>query len=441
LKATSIQSRFIASRQTFLATLVATFALASASSIGALVQVEFGAPTSYNVGNSPFSIVSADFDRDGRLDLATANHGTNSVSVLYGVGDGTLRGRTDYTVTKSPLDLAVGDFNKDTFTDLVVLGSAGGKTLFGNGSGGFTVTGLSNYLASHGITVADFDSDGRQDLATCNIDVAFGRGDGSFSLPTAYPGGVSDLAAGDLNGDGKPDLISASDSYSSVSVRLNNGAGSFGAQTSYGGGYDYHYSVALADFNGDGKLDVATANLYGASITVWLNVGNGSLRQATNCPVALNPLSVATGDFNRDDNADLVVRGSSSLQVLLGMGNGSFIPGTVVPVPTAGGALARSLAVGDFNRDGKPDIALTCYPNSVNVLLNQTLPVLEILLVSGHVQITWSAILGLDYTLETNTNLLSPSGWKPFPYPPVLIGDRGGVSDFVTDNKFYRLRR
>jgi hypothetical protein len=209
-----------------------------------------------------------------------------------------------------------------------------------------------------------------------------------------------------------------------------------------GGGSEYHYSVALTDFNGDGKQDVATVNYYARSVSVFLNLGNGLLGQATNFyGTAIGPNSLTAGDFNHDGKMDLIVRGNTAITVLAGSGDGSFILGATLT--NSFGSSPRNVAVGDFNGDGKADIALTVSsPGSVQVLLNETQPSLELELirVSGHIQITWPSFLGAEYSLEFATNL-STGSWQPFPYPPVVIGEKSGVTDFVAGNKFYRLKK
>jgi len=427
---------------------LATLVMALPPDASAVVPVQFGNGTNFTVGYDPRWIAAADFNQDGKLDIVTANWGSSSVSILYGVGNGALTNRTDYPGVSLARGLAVGHFNGDSHLDIVVLGGGTSgpyscSALLGDGAGGFAVTSTTNNFPSPVVASGDFNGDEKLDLATLGVSVAFGKGDASFGPVTNYSVAyvTYDLGAGDLNGDGKLDLVTSDYSGSSVSVLSNKGNGTFSAPARYPGqGSEYHYSVTPADFNGDGKLDVATVNYYAGSVSVFLNLGN-VLGQATNYSVGFSPNSLAAGDFNHDGRKDLVVRGSSSITVLLGNGDGSFRSGITIASPF--GSAPRSLAVGDFNGDGKADIALAVSsPSSVQVLLNETPPSLELELirVSGHIQITWPSSLGAGYSLEFTTNL-STGSWQPFPYPPVVIGEKSGVADFVGWNKFYRLKK
>lgn len=450
MKRINVRSFPLGSERTFLGICLATLVIALPTDANAVAAVQFGSGTNFTVGYNPGWIAAADFNHDGKLDIVTANWGSSSVSILYGVGSGAFTNRTDYPGVNLARGLAVGHLNGDSHLDIVVLGGGTSgpyscSALLGDGAGGFAVTSITNNFPSPVVASGEFNGDGKLDLATLGVSVAFGRGDASFGPVTNYSVAyvTYDLAAGDLNGDGHLDLVTSDYSGSSVSVLSNKGNGTFSAPARYPGqSSEYHYSVALTDFNGDGKLDVATVNYYARSVSVFLNLGNGMLGQATNySSTAISPNSLVAGDFNHDGRMDLIVRGSSASTVLLGNGDGSFTPGVTFASPF--GSFPRNVAVGDFNRDGKADIALTVSsPGSVQVLLNETPPSLELELirVSGHIQITWPSFLGAGYSLEFTTNL-STGSWQPFPYPPVVIGDKSGVADFVGGNKFYRLRK
>jgi hypothetical protein len=449
MKQQHMQFSPLGSERTFLGICLATLVVALPPGARAVAPAQFGSATNFAVGYDPRWIAAADLNQDGKLDIVTANWGSSSVSILQGVGSGAFTNRTDYPGVSHARGLAVGHFNWDPHLDVVVLGGGTSgpyscSALLGDGAGGFAVTSTTNNFPSPVVASGDFNGDGKPDLATLGVSVAFGRGDASFGPVTNYSVAyvTYDLAAGDLNGDGKLDLVTSDYSGSSVSVLSNKGNGTFSAPARYPGqGSEYHYSVALADFNGDGKLDVATVNYYAGSVSVFPSLGNGLLGQATNHSVGFGPNSLAAGDFNHDGRKDLVVRGSSSITVLLGNGDGSFTPGITIASPF--GSAPRSMAVGDFNGDGKADLALAVgSPGSVQVLLYETPPSLELELiqVSGHIQITWHSFLGAGYSLEFATNL-STGVWQPFPYPPVVIGERSGVTDFVVENKFYRLKK
>ncbi|TRT93652.1 MAG: calcium-binding protein [Microcystis aeruginosa Ma_OC_LR_19540900_S633] len=159
---------------------------------------------------------------------------------------------------------------------------------------------------------------------------------------------------------------------SNVSVLLATGTGSFGTATNFAVGSS-PYSVTVGDFNGDGKSDLATANLSANlssnNVSVLLGTGTGSFGTATNFTVGISPRSVTVGDFNGDGKSDLAVANyaSNNVSVLLGTGTGSFGTATNFSV----GNRPLSLTVGDFNSDGKSDLAVAnLYSSNVSVLLN-----------------------------------------------------------------------
>jgi hypothetical protein len=220
--------------------------------------------------------------------------------------------------------------------------------------------------------------------------VLLGQGDGTFLPAVNYPAGIhpTSVAVGDFNGDGKLDLAAANQGTfpytdGSVSILLGKGDGTLlPAQTlSAGAG---PRSVAVGDFNGDGKLDLAVAGYgfeyhgnypYGywaptdENVRVLLGQGDGSFLPAQTFPAGSGPSAVAVGDFNGDSKQDLAIAGGG-VNVLLGQGDGTFLPALNFPV----GYNPRSVAVGDFNGDGKQDLAVanSTYPNgTVSVLLGQ----------------------------------------------------------------------
>ena len=163
------------------------------------------------------------------------------------------------------------------------------------------------------------------------------------------------MAIGDLNGDGKLDLVVANYSGSDISVLLGNGDGTFQAAVNYGAG-SWPLSIGVGDFNGDGKLDLAVVNTVGNNVSVLLGNGDGTFQPAVNYAAGSGGQSVAIGDLNRDGKLDLVVANnqSNNVSVLLGNGDGTF----QAAVNYAAGAGAASVAVGDFNGDGKLDLAV-----------------------------------------------------------------------------------
>jgi len=403
-------------------------------------------------------MIVADFNGDGKPDLAVGR--SAGLSVFLGLGNGRFAASTsitNYSIGWGSC-LAAGDCNGDHKLDLVTAGMYSGTVLLGDGRGNFPV--LTNSVVcydAYGLALGDFNGDGKLDLATRSssyhaVEVEFGRGDGSFGTVTNYTlaNDFSDIRAGDLNGDGRLDLVIALNSpaalnSNTVCVLLNTGVGTFAAPQYYGGAsgtIDYERSLELADLNHDGSLDLALLNDVAGSVTIRLNNGAGTFGAPTDYPVGFSPLSIAAADFNGDGNMDLFVRGGTTAVILLGYGDGSFTVGAPMSVPDDSGRHG-TVAVGDFNGDGMPDIAfLDNSGGAVAVMLNQTPPMLQLTPMPGYNQLSWLTTFGAGYTLECTTNPAVPDGWQSFPFPPVMMGNQKAVTDWDDrQQKFYRLRK
>ena len=330
----------------------------------------------YGAEGFPQSVTLGDFNGDGNADIATANQ-RGTVSVLLGNGDGTFQAAENYPTNGESESVAVGDFNGDGKEDLVVANLRSGvSVLLGNGDGTFRAA--VNYGAGFGpsVAVGDFNGDGKADLVTVNVggnvSVLLGNGDGTFRPAVNYGAGSGPMsvAVGDFNGDGRADLAVANLTSNSVSVLLGNGDGTFQAAVNYGTGV-YSFAVAVADFNGDGKPDLVVANYRDNDLSVLLGNGDGTFHAAVNYGAGAKPTSIAVGDFNGDGKPDLVVANIArdNVSVLLGNGDGTFH--AAVNYGTGTGSEPISVAVGDFNEDGRADIGVANQlSNSVSVLLN-----------------------------------------------------------------------
>lgn len=260
--------------------------------------------------------------------------------------------------------VAIGDFNGDGASDLAVANGSDISILLGTRTGTFGAPTRYATVSAKAVVVGDFNGDGASDLAISgndNVSIRLGTGTGMFGPATTYavPAGAFSLAVGDVNGDGARDLLVTGYHSTSVSVLLGNGDGTFGAATSAPLGAEA-YSLAVGDFNGDGRSDVAVAayDPPGSRDGVWilLGTGTGTLGAATYFATGFQAQSVAIGDFNGDGRADLAVAtfADNSVSVLLGNGNGTFGAAKHFAV----GNEPQSVAIGDFDGDGVSDLAV-----------------------------------------------------------------------------------
>lgn len=307
------------------------FVVAAAVALGALwyaapaSALDFVQPAGspYNTGLlETNSVRTGDVNGDGRDDVFTAN-ADYSASVYLSGPSGTLSPAPGSPITTVPYNLSgtLADLNGDSKLDMVLAQS-------GN-----------------------------------QLSIRLGNGDGSFQPPVSLSvtASAQDIAAADLNGDGKQDLIVAGSNLNNVSILLGNGDGTFVAPVTYPVG-PYPNSIAVADFDGDGSLDFATSNglvqIDGiGAVTVMLNSGSGTFSQAADSPYTglFQPQGITSGDFNDDGDPDLAVAARSDryMQVLMGDGDGTF---TAKPSVYVNSEWSNSVAAADFNEDGFDDV-------------------------------------------------------------------------------------
>lgn len=317
--------------------------------------------TASQAGNSTYSPASA---VSNTFNIVQANP-SNSFTAAAG---------SPFTVGSEPDAVAAGDFNGDGIPDLLSMngGSGDATVLLGNNGGGYTTAPGSPFAVGDptSVVLGDFNGDGITDFAVANffsqnIAVFLGNGSGGFAAapgsPFAVEGSPFAVAVGDFNGDGVQDLAVADYGNNSIDVFLGNGLGGFTqAQGSPFPVGSRPIALVVADFNSDDIEDVAVTDGLANSVSVLLGDGTGNFHAAVGGPWAtgVGPTGLAVGDFNGDGIPDLAIANYSgdSVTILMGNGSGGFT-GTADSL-SAIATGARNVAVGDLNGDGIDDLVV-----------------------------------------------------------------------------------
>lgn len=350
----------------------------------------FSPAAHYGVGIEPYAVAIADFNRDGRPDVATANYSNHTISVRLGLANGTLSPATTTISTgANPSSIATADLNGDGKPDLVTaclggssvcvrLNTSNGGTPMFAASVQYVIPGLPYHVA-----IGDLNGDSRPDLVTANgfsnsISVLKGNSNGSFTAPVDYTAGQAGaqpecVALGDADGDGILDAMTANYAAGTVSCLRGAGDGSFAAPVESTGIDSLARSLCAADFNNDGLADlaVASADLPGP-VTILLSTGEGSFAPPVDYVAGVSS-GIAAGDMNGDGRVDLALAknyfgGPGTAAVLLGHGDGTFAQAVDYAVESG----PSGIAIGDMNADNRMDLAVTNdFSGSVSILLSQ----------------------------------------------------------------------
>ena len=326
-------------------------------------------------------LVAADFDRDGWLDLAQANTGRNTVTILINQR-GSARSFVaayDIAVGLGPFELTTADFNRDGIPDLAVA-NADAHTisiLRGQASGGFIRTDIRAPSGPRGIATADLNKDGRADLIVTGwnsntLQVLHGTGTGAFTNGPAlsglstHPQGV---VTADFNHDGRLDAAVASESSTGLTVLTRTATGFTPSPIS---GASSLNVLATGDLNRDGWADIAAASSNGNRLAIFLGSASG-LRFNRSYSTGASPRGVVIRDIDYDGMPDVVTANRSANTVTVFGGNPAA-PGTLLPAQQfAAGAGSRALAAADFDSDGLIDLATGNQDaNSATLLWNDT---------------------------------------------------------------------
>ncbi|MBL7942329.1 MAG: VCBS repeat-containing protein, partial [Flavobacteriales bacterium] len=347
----------------------------------------FSSSTDVFMGSYAYGSATGDWDGDGDMDLAWANNNTGGVTINLNNGDASFPaiGNVFYSSGGNSVELDLGDFDEDGIQDIIVANGVQDNFAFlkGNGDGLFgKLTLLAGYGAA-GICSADFNSDGHPDILNTNhfppyslalslnngdgsfqpttfadapysseecissdinldgnMDVVVhaaggftvipGNGNGTFSLPVAYPsvnngsGGERTIVSGDFNGDGNTDLAGAKISDNIMAVVYGNGDGTFGPPATYEG-MNYPRALVSGDLNGDGADDIAITSIDD-EVLVFFGGTDSQLSDPLHLDTPGSPSGICTFDCNTDGNSDLIVvaAGLGKIYTFIGYGDGTF---------------------------------------------------------------------------------------------------------------------
>ncbi len=341
-------------------------------------------------GSEPVAIVAGDFTGTGYTDLAVADYGTSSVTILQNNGQGTFQILETIPVGSGlagtgPVALAAGYFENDGRLDLAVAVAStippgtvpyapSTVNILSNQGGGVFQPLAPIALPTGGMPsaiVAGNFGTGQTDLAVADsslneVDVFLGTGDGTFQLGSSIPVGTNPTAivAGDFNNDDLTDLATADANTDDVSVLLGNGNGTFQPAIHMAAGTTPE-SLVVGDFSGNGRLDLATGNLGAynpngptATISVLLGKGDGTFEESNPDLMGTGNDALVTGDFTDNGNLGVAVLddGSNSVTILPGNGDGTFQQSLTFSLPA--GADPSAIVAADFNNDGRLDLAI-----------------------------------------------------------------------------------
>jgi hypothetical protein len=350
----------------------------------------FGMVTNYSTGDGsrPFSVAIGNFNGDRWMDIVVVNNHENNIGVFLGLDNRYISSQASHSTGSGshPYCVVTSDFNNDTLLDLMVVNSAhhniGIRLGYGNGNFADELTYPAEVNSRpYSATVGDFNNDYRMDIAIANtmsdsVTVAFGDGNGTFTSQDVYPTGNGSYpnftAVADLNNDNRPDLIILNQGTNTVGVFLSFDYATFRKQSTQSTVISsFPISIAVGDFNNDSLLDIAVVNYLDHNIGIFLGNINGSFEAQTTLPTENDSFlySIAVGDFNNDGRLDLTVANwFDNVGIFLGYGNGSFRAQTTFS--TGDGSNPQSVAVCDLNNDNRLDLVVANYGyNNVGILL------------------------------------------------------------------------
>ena len=444
--------------------------------------VNFSTKTDFTAGTSPANVTIGDLNGDGKPDIVIPNSGTDaSISVFMNTTaplatTPSFSAKTDFLTGAAPVSAAIGDINGDGKPDIVVAVDGAMKvavflntTATGASIPTFsTRTDFAAIYSPYLVKLADLNGDGKLDIVVADyyakkVSVFINTTTTGASIPTFatrkdFPAGqyTSCIAVGDLNGDGKPDIAASNDGDNTVSVLINKTTTgdttvSFYATSNFPVGTK-PVGVAIADLNGNGKPDLVVTNQYDLTASVLLNTTKtgdttATFSAKTDFNTGGGPISVAIGDMNGDGKPDIVSGNysSNSVSVLLnttttGASTASFSDKTDFTT----GANPRGIAIADLNGDGKLDIVSANYlsaPPSMSVLFNTTssvpveLTTFTAALNNGSVELNWkTATETNNYGFEIQKSQTQNHNWTKIGFVKGAGNSTSPLAYYFVDN-------
>ncbi|CAF2715870.1 unnamed protein product [Rotaria sp. Silwood2] len=326
---------------------------------------------STGIDSIPNMLAANDFNNDGQMDIVVANFETNNIGILLGYNNGSFADMTTYSTgfESHPYYVITADLNNDNRIDIISV-NFGSNTIgifLENSSGSFTMMipySTGNSSTPYAAVVGDINHDGRLDIVVANygtntIGVFLGYGDGNFQDQVTYSTGYQSFPAfvviGDFNQDNQSDIGVANYNANDVGIFLGYGNGSFSSVVSYSTGENSCPQCAVVgDFNNDKILDIGVANYCNSAVVVLFGVGDGTFLLGTEYSAGMGsvPWSLAAADFNNDTRLDIAVSGTllNTIVVLLGYEYEMFAD--VTKYNTGDGSMPQSVTVANFNNDG-----------------------------------------------------------------------------------------
>ena len=408
------------------------FIISFPNSVSTFTANSFASKTDFATGTYPKIIVVNDFDGDGKPDLAVVNQVANSISILRNISSNSVplfSTKVDYSSGKEPINIVASDLDGDGKNDLVVTNFNGGgdaeisiyRNISNNGNILFSprivfATGA----GAIGVDVGDLDSDGRPDIVVTSSNA------GTYSIfkNTSTNGNISlaarqdmpyyrgdEVAIGDMDGDNKPDIVLTNTINNTLVVQRNTSTAEM-ISFEYGVSFvigTYPTKIALGDFDGDNKKDVAVVNYTGKSISILKNTsvpGNLSFQSAVNYAMETNPSNITAADLDGDGKPDLItgIGNTGSIAVLKNNSTpGNILFDTGVNYNT--GNFDTFCTAGDFTGDGRQDIAVSnTLLNTISILKNKLGLILPLPLCPPSANDTISAgITGTIYQWQVDT--------------------------------------